>query len=74
MRLLKTLYFLIGVALLATVLMQIDGGEVMARVREVGWGLAVVLGLYFAAFSIDSLTWLLTLTSITLSVKGLYRT
>ncbi len=74
MRLLKTLYFLIGVALLATVLMQIDGGEVMARVREVGWGLAVVLGLYFAAFSIDSLTWLLTLTSIPLSVKGLYRT
>ena len=74
MRFLKTLYFLIGVALLATVLLQIDGGEVMARVRDVGWGLAVVLGLYLAAFSIDSLTWLLTMASIPLSAKGLYRT
>ena len=74
MRVLKALYFLIGIALLVVVLAHIDGAEVMARVGDVGWGLAVVLGLYFAAFSFDSLTWHLTLTSIPLSAKGLYRT
>ena len=74
MRFLKTLYFLIGVALLVTVLWHIDSKEVMARVGDVGWGLAVVLALYLAAFSIDSLTWHLTLTSIPMSAKGLYRT
>jgi len=74
MRVLKTLYFLIGIALLVAVLAHIDSAEVMARVGDVGWGLAVVLGLYLAAFSIDSLTWHLTLTSISMSAKGLYRT
>ena len=74
MRFLKALYFLIGIALLVAVLVHIDGAEVMARVGDVGWGLAVVLGLYLAAFSIDSLTWHLTLTSIPMSAKGLYRT
>lgn len=74
MRVFKALYLLIGVALLVVVLLHIDGAEVVALVGDVGWGLAVVLGLYFVAFSIDSLTWHLTLTSIPLNAKGVYRT
>ena len=50
MRFLKAIYFLVGIALLVAVLLHIDTGEVVARVRDVGWGMAVVLGLYFAAF------------------------
>ena len=73
MRIVTILYLAIGLALLGAVLWEIDLGEVAAMVARVGWGMAVVLGLYLACFLIDSFTWLLALITVPLSVTWLYR-
>ena len=73
MRTLKILYFLIGVALLGVIITQTDLAEVGRRVIQIGWGAAVVLGLYFVTFGIDSATWQATLTGAPLSLRWLGR-
>ncbi len=74
MRYLKFLYLLLGVALLAAVLAEIDVAEVAERALGIGWGLAVVLVIYLAAFVIDSFTWQLALIDVPLDATWLYRT
>jgi len=73
-RYLKFLYLLLGVALLAAVLAEIDVAEVAERALGIGWGLAVVLVIYLAAFVIDSFTWQLALIDVPLDATWLYRT
>jgi uncharacterized protein (TIRG00374 family) len=72
-RILKTLYVLIGVVLLVVVLSEIDLAEVWRRASQIGWGLAVVLALYLGAFVIDTFTWQMALVSIPLTASWLYR-
>ena len=60
MRYLKPVYLLIGLALLGYVLSRTDLAEVWAYSRQIGWGMAVIVALYFAAFLVDSLSWQLT--------------
>lgn len=74
MRTLKILYLVLGLALLALVLAEVDVIQVMARARQVGWGMAIVLALYFAAFAIDSFTWQLALLEVPLDGTWAYRT
>ena len=74
MRYLKFLYLLLGVALLAVVLAEIDVAAVAERAVGIGWGLAVVLIIYLAAFVIDSFTWQLALIDVPLDATWLYRT
>lgn len=59
---------LIGVALFGVIVAETNLAEAATRVMQFGWGVAVVLALYLVTFSIDSLTWLITLrtTPITL--------
>ena len=73
MRILKALYVLIGVVLLVLVLSEIDLAEVWRRASGIGWGMAVVLALYLAAFVIDTFTWQMALVSIPLNASWLYR-
>lgn len=73
MRILKILYVLIGLGLLGVVLADVDVAEVADRVSMIGWGLAVVLGLYCITFTLDSLTWLLALTDVKPSLRWLFR-
>ena len=74
MNFLKLFYLLIGLAILAVVAGEIDLAEVTAKVLEIGWGMALVLGIYFLAFVIDSFTWLMALVEVPLSARWLYRT
>ena len=64
MRYLKPIYLLIGLALLGYVLGQTDLAEVWAYSREIGWGMAVVLAIFFVAFVVDSLSWQLTFLTL----------
>ena len=73
MRYLKILYFLIGVALLVVIVAQADIAEVARRVAQIGWGAAVVLGLYFVTFLVDSFIWQLALLPVPLNGAWLYR-
>ena len=73
MRTLKILYFLIGVALLGVIITQTDLAEVGRIVVRIGWGAAVVLGLYFVTFLVDSFIWQLSLPSVPLGGAWLYR-
>ncbi len=73
MRWLKGLYLLLGLGLLALVLHDVDLAQVAARVGQVGWGILVVLGLYLLAFVFDSLSWLLTVGSLPVDGRWLYR-
>ena len=73
MHLLKILYLFVGLVLLVLVLSEVDIADVVARVRQVGWGFVAVLGIYLVAFLIDSFSWQLALLSVPISVRWLYR-
>lgn len=70
----KFLYLLIGLGLLTLVLSEIDIADVSERVILVGWGLAVIFGLYLIAFTIDSFTWQMALVEVPLNGVWMYRT
>ena len=73
MRHLKFAYLLLGIAILALVVGEIELEEVTTLVIQVGWGFAVVIGVYFLAFVIDSFSWQLALTGVPLDRVWLYR-
>ena len=73
MRYLKLLYLLVGLALLAFVLSEINIGELVARVGQVGWGFVVILAIHLVAFLIDSLSCQLALLVVPVSMPWLYR-
>ena len=73
MRYLKALYLLIGVALLAAVIAEIEVAEVGVQIGRVGYGFLVILGIYFVAFSIDSVTWQMTIRGVPLNGLWAYR-
>ncbi len=73
MRYLKYFFLLIGLALLAVVVSEIEIAQVIKRVSQVGWGITVILGLYLLAFVIDSFTWQMALTAVPLNLAWLYR-
>jgi len=63
----------IGIVLLGFVIAEIDVAEVGGQIGRVGYGFAVILGIYFVAFAIDSVTWQMTIKSIPLSGLWAYR-
>ncbi len=74
MRILKILYVLIGLALLAAVFAQVDVADVWARAILIGWaGLALVLAIYAAGFVIDSFTWQMAMAGVPLDARWLWR-
>ena len=73
MRYLKAFYLLIGVALLAAVIAEIEVAEVGVQIGRVGYGFLVILGIYFVAFSIDSVTWQMTIRGVPLNGLWAYR-
>lgn len=74
MRTIKVFYLLIGVALLGVVIVGIDLSEVGGQIAKVGFGILVILAIYFVAFAIDSFTWQMTIPSIPLNGLWAYRT
>ncbi|MCH7865661.1 MAG: flippase-like domain-containing protein [Proteobacteria bacterium] len=74
MRTLKVFYLLIGVALLGVVIAGIDLSDVGGQMAKVGFGILVILAIYFVAFAIDSFTWQMTIPSIPLNGLWAYRT
>jgi len=74
LRYLKFLYLAIGLGLLVLVLGETDIADVSERVIQVGWGLAVIFGLYLIAFTIDSFTWQMALVEVPLNGVWMYRT
>ena len=74
-RVLKVLYLALGTVLLVWIIGQVDGDEVWHRLAEIGAaGFALVLILYLAAFTIDSVSWLLTIETAPLSRRWIGRT
>ncbi|MBC8337575.1 MAG: flippase-like domain-containing protein [Rhodospirillales bacterium] len=73
MRFLKIFYFALGLLLLGLVVAEIDLAEVAAHVTKVGSGILVLVGIYFAAFAIDSITWQLTIRGVPLDFVWAYR-
>ncbi len=72
-KLLKFIYLAAGVVLLAVVARQVNIREVMTRSLQIGWGMAVILGLYFLAFLADTFSWQMTIPCIPLNKLWLYR-
>lgn len=74
MKRIKTVFLLIGAALLAVIVYQTDLGEVWARLRQVGgWGILAILGVYLVRFVIDTAAWLATLPGLRRRGLWLYR-
>ncbi len=73
MRFLKVFYLGLGVMLLGFIIAEIDMAEVALQVAKVGFGILVLIGIYFVAFAIDSITWQLTIRGVPLNVLWAYR-
>ncbi|MBL4689892.1 MAG: flippase-like domain-containing protein [Rhodospirillales bacterium] len=73
MRFLKAFYLLLGVVLLGFVVAEIDLAEVIVHVAKVGYGILVLVGIYFVAFAIDSVTWQMTIRGVPLDLRWAYR-
>ncbi|MEK9679306.1 MAG: flippase-like domain-containing protein [Rhodospirillaceae bacterium] len=73
MRWLKLIFLLLGLALLWVVVADSDLAVAADYARQVGWGFALVLALYFAAFLVDTFTWQLTLPALPISPKWIVR-
>jgi uncharacterized protein (TIRG00374 family) len=72
-RFLKAFYLLLGVVLLGFVVAEIDLAEVALQVAKVGYGILVLVGIYFVAFAIDSVTWQMTIRGVPLDLRWAYR-
>ncbi len=65
---------LAGMALLGVIVYQTDLAEVWHRLREVGgWGIAIILIVYFFSFLAYTVSWHLTLPSARLDMHWTYR-
>ncbi len=73
MRGLKIGFLVIGVGLLGLIVWETDVAELGGLVGQVGWGILLLLLLYFVAFLIDTITWHLTLPSLPGRAVWLYR-
>lgn len=73
MRLLKVFYFALGIGLLGLVLAEIDLAEVGVQVAKVGTGILVLVGIYFVAFAIDTITWQLTIRGVPMNFLWAFR-
>jgi len=72
-RFLKGFYLGLGVLLLGFVIAEVDFVEVYLEVAKVGSGLLVLVGIYFFAFAIDSITWQLTIVGVPLNFLWMHR-
>ncbi len=70
---LRGLYLLLGIGLLWLVLREVDLTEVLHRTLSIGWGMLVVLFLYFCAFLIDSVTWQMVVSGVPMNPLWTYR-
>lgn len=73
MRYLRIAFLLAGIVLLGLIVRALDLAEVARLVAQVGWGLAVLLALYFLAFVVDTTSWHLTLLAAPLAPRWLAR-
>lgn len=69
----KFLFLIVGVALLGAVLVETDIIEAAWLVREIGWGLALVLLVYGAAFLCDTISWLIATPAMPLNARWVGR-
>jgi uncharacterized protein (TIRG00374 family) len=72
-RLLKIFYFALGILLLGFVIAEIDLAEVALQVSKVGFGILVLVGIYFFAFAIDSISWQVAIPGVPLNGIWAYR-
>ena len=72
-KLLKIFFLAVGGAVLVVVAGRLDIGEVMTRSLQIGWGMGVIIGLYFLAFLADAFAWQMTLPCVPLNKTWLYR-
>ena len=73
MRWLTALYLTLGVGLLAWILAGVDLKYAWQSMLGVGWlGLAALLGVYLAAFYLDSVSWHLAITGLPLTARWSY--
>lgn len=69
----KALFLLIGLGLLVWIIKNTDLAGTLDLVSQIGFGFGLILGIYFLAFLVDSLTWQMTVLSAPLTPTWLYR-
>ncbi|MDA1089289.1 MAG: flippase-like domain-containing protein [Proteobacteria bacterium] len=73
MRILKILYLLLGLVLLGMVLAEVDIAEVASQIKNIGFGILVLLALYLVAFIVDTIAWQMALVKVPLNARWTYR-
>ncbi len=69
----KLFWVIVGAALLAFVAAEIDVGAAVRQAAQIGWGMALILGLHFLSFLSDLVAWQVTIPSLPLDARRLYR-
>jgi glycosyltransferase 2 family protein len=65
----KLLFTVVGVALLASVLANIEFAQVAELIGRIGWGFVFVLAVAFLAFTADVASWLAVLPGLSFSLR-----
>ena len=71
-RLFKLFWIVVGAALLAYVVTHVDIAGAVRQASQIGWGIAVILGLHFLSFLSDAAAWQVTIPSMALDGRRLY--
>ena len=69
----KIAFLVAGLGLFLHLLTEVDGASVIDLIAKAQWWLALVGGIYFVAFLVDTVTWHLTLHPVPLDARWLYR-
>lgn len=69
----KLFWVAVGTALLIFVATQIDVGAAVRQAIRIGWGMALILALHFLSFISDAVAWQVTIPSLPLDARWLYR-
>ncbi len=72
-RVLKVAYLLLGLLLFGWVLLQTDIEAVGRRVIQMGWGMVLVLAIYFFEFLLDAVAWGLTVGRVPIGSLWMFR-
>ena len=68
----RLVFLLLGLALLAAVVMQVDLTAVFNHVQVLGWGMVAVLAVYLLSFLADTLAWQLLINPVRLEWGWFY--
>lgn len=73
MRIARIIFLLIGIALLGVIIANTDMQGALRLVSQVGWGISLILLIFFVTFLGDTFSWQITLRAVPMTAAWFFR-